>query len=249
MLDVGTGSPVDSDAASVQLLDDWVDARVVLIDGDSGMALLDLEPGPSRATDSVAKAIVEIAIATDEVVVLGFVEEDTERGTREEGPGPMGTSTDTVESKGATIEVDGFVEDGTKELACGKVIITVVAKSEADTIFVEKTVIVTGDAVLGAMVIVSVVSRLRVTVSITVIVAASDVELGPPSTGTTEYDTPLGLICNLSWFWESTGRAWVNVERENSAETNEGIETCMASEIVCIKHDGIDCCYTVYLSE
>lgn len=171
----------------------------MLVDGDSGKAVLNPEPGPSSATDSVAKAMVKVVIATDEVAVLGFGEEDIERGTIEAGPGPRGSGVDTVDCKGSTAGVDGFVEDGTMELACARVMSTVVAKSDADTIFVEMTVLVVGNAVLAVMVTVWVVSRLRVTVSITVTGAASDVGTGPPSTGTTEYDIPLGFIGSLSW--------------------------------------------------
>ena len=206
-VDVGTTAPVDFDAVRVQLSDDFVEVGAVLVDEDTERKVLDMEPGPSSTTDSVGKAIVQVVIGTDEVVAAGFVGEDVESDATETGPGPRGSGMDTVDCKGSTVGVNRRVEDETTELACAKVIITVVAKSDADTIFVEMTVFVAGDAVLGATVIVSVVPRLCVTVSITVIVAASDVAAGPPSTGTTEYDGPLGLICSLSWFWELTGKA------------------------------------------
>ena len=151
-----------------------------------------------------------------------LVVKETKDDEMDSGPGPIGIERDCVGCEGFTLERKGVVEvmtgDDTEAvlLGCTELTRVVVTGSDSSIVLVNTIVSVEGGTVLGTTVTVLVVSKLSVTVLITV--AGEDwVEVvEPPSTGTTEYGTRLPI---LAWFWESRGRVCVVPDRRRIAES------------------------------
>ena len=135
-----------------------------------------------------------VDVASIGLVVAGtrFVDRETKGDGIDSGPGPSGIVRDCVGCIGLTIEVDNVVDivNGTSEeipvLVCSGVTRTVVTDLDSLIVFVNIIVSVEGSVVLCTIVTVSVVSKLSVTVSITVAGEVGVEVVEPPSTGTTE---------------------------------------------------------------